>query len=291
VHPRILITRSRHQTSDLATRLEALGAETILIPTIDLAPPTTYAPLDAILSSPEAEAADQAKPDWLLFTSANAVEAFHRRALHLQQAATPPDSPKDRVPRLRGSLTAAKVGEAPQTPETHTKIAAIGPATARALTAIGLPADLIPPHAIAESLAQSLLPHITPGRTRVLLIRAETARDHLPDTLTTAGAHVTIVPAYRTVIPAESIPQLQHLFADPANWPDAITFTSSSTATNLLSLLEVATLPLPPEILRASIGPITSQTLRDLGHPPHLEATESNIPSLVQTLAGHFHLA
>jgi len=259
--PRILITRSRHQTSDLAAHLQALGADPILIPAIALAPPETYAPLDAALANLHTF-------NWLVFTSANAVDAFHQRL----------------DPKPPATFNSAKTA----------KTAAIGPATARALTEIGLPPDLVPPQAIAESLAHALLPHIVPGQTRVLLIRAETARNILPEALRSAGADLTIVPAYRNLIPEDSIPLLQALFRTPTTWPDAITFTSSSTATNLLALLEAAGLTLPSDgaiagegktILRASIGPITSRTLRDLGYPPHLESPEATIPSLVETLA------
>jgi len=243
--PRVLITRSPHQASALADLLRASGLEPILIPTIELAPPTTFAPLDAALAHLD-------RFHWLLFTSANAVEAFATRL----------PNPYSLFP-------------AP------CRIAAIGPATARALEAIGLAPTLIPPQAVAESLAAALLPHATPG-TRFLLIRAEAARDVLPETLTAAGAEVTIAPAYRTVIPQDSVPVIRDLFAEPQNYPDAITFTSSSTATNLLALLEAAGLSLPPEIQRISIGPITSQTLRDLDLPPHAEAAQPTIPALVE---------
>jgi len=197
---------------------------------------------------------------WLIFTSANAVQAFHQRRQALST-----------LYPLPSTLCTS----------------AIGPTTARALQQIGITPTLIPPTAIAESLAEALIPHArqpdgTP--TRFLLIRAETARDHLPDTLRAACAKVTIAPAYRTITPPDSLAKLQALFSDSANYPDAITFTSSSTAQNLLNLLSEANLTLPPEILRASIGPITSQTLRDLGHPPHLEAAEPTIPALVQIL-------
>ena len=254
---RILVTRSLHQTSSLAEHLRALGAEPILVPTITLAPPSTYAPLDTAM-------ADLDGFDWLVFTSANAVQAFASRW----------------------------TVRAPFIP----KIAAIGPATARALTDIGLRTDLLPPQAIAESLAQTLLPHVTPGQTRVLLVRAETARDHLPEVLRAAGAELTLAPAYRTVVPESSIPLLQELFRAAASWPDAITFTSSSTATNLMALLHAAGLTLPPDgpgdkrILRASIGPITSETLRELGYPAHIEAREATVPSLVKTLAQALNL-
>lgn len=253
--PRILVTRSAHQTSTLAEALRALGADPILIPTISLAPPTTFAPLDAAI-------ANLSSFHWLLFTSANAVQAFAHRA------------------NLPLSFTPA--------------IAAIGPATALALAGIGLTPTLIPPTAVAESLAAALLPHaLQPNRaaTRMLLLRAEHARDHLPETLRSAGAHLTVAPVYRNLIPHDSIPLLQALFRTPETWPNAITFTSSSTATNLLTLLDAAHLTLPEPILRASIGPITSATLRTLGLPPHIESPQANIPSLVHTLAQALHLS
>ena len=121
----------------------------------------------------------------------------------------------------------------------------------------------------------------------MLLIRAEQARDILPEALTAAGAHLTIANAYRNQTPPDSIPALQQLFTAPANYPDAITFTSASTARNLIALLEAANLTLPPGITLASIGPITSQTLRDLGHEPSCEAPEPTIPALIQSLLNH----
>jgi uroporphyrinogen-III synthase len=283
-HSRILITRSPHQASELADALRAHDASPILIPTIELTAPTTYAPLDAALTH-----LDQFH--WLLFTSANAVEAFHHRLSSMEAVST------NQVPQgfSLGSHRPAREGAlAPGAcfPSPGPKIAAIGPATARALTTIGLTPTLIPPQAVAESLATALLPHAlqpaaVPGQatpTRFLLIRAEQARDHLPETLRAAGADVTIAPAYRTIIPTASVDQIQTLFADPKNHPDAITFTSSSTAENLFALLKSANLTLPPEILRASIGPITTQTLCNLGFPPQIEAQESTIPSLVEAL-------
>ncbi len=252
-HKRILITRTRHQASDLAAQLEALGATTILIPTIEIVPPASFAALDAALTCLRTPGGKNY--DWLLFTSANAVDAFHRRAqfLHLTQ-----------LPK---------------------KIAVIGPATLAAANAIGLTVDLVPPQYIAESLAAALLPEAL-GKS-FLLVRAAEARDHLPETLTAAGATVTIAEAYRNQLPAESIPVLQTLFASPETYPDAITFTSASTARNLCALLEAANLTLPPTITLASIGPITSETLRNLGHEPTIEASEPTIPALIQSLLAH----
>jgi uroporphyrinogen-III synthase len=284
--PRVLITRSPHQASALADQLRALGADPILIPTIELADPTTFAPLDAALAHLD-------HFHWLLFTSANAVEAFIKRT------ARP----------FENQITAAGDDQVPQgfslgshsPPEKEgalapgvclprgIRIAAIGSATAHALGAAGLHADLLPPQSIAESFAEAVLPHAlqppnSSGQTtptRFLLLRAETAREHLPDTLRAAGADVTIAPVYRNVVPSGSIADIRQLFSTRENWPAAITFTSSSTATNLLALLETSDLTLPQEIRRISIGPITSQTLRDLNFPPHAEAAEPSIPSLV----------
>jgi uroporphyrinogen-III synthase len=246
---RILVTRAPHQASELATQLEAFGAIPILVPTIEIAPPTSFAALDAALTC-------LGTYDWLLFTSANAVEAFHRRAQFLRLTQLPKH------------------------------IAVIGPATLRAANNISLTVDLLPTQYVAESLAEALLPE-APGKS-FLLVRAAEARDHLPQTLTAAGATVTIAEAYRNQLATESIPALQQLFASPEHYPDAITFTSASTVRNLCNLLEAASLTLPSDITLASIGPITSQTLRDLGHAPTIEASEPTIPALVQSLTTHF---
>ena len=146
--------------------------------------------------------------------------------------------------------------------------------------------DLIPPKYIAESLVEALVPYAS--GSNMLLIRAEQARDILPEALNSAGATVTIANAYLNQIPPHSIPALKQLFSNPATYPDAITFTSASTARNLIALLETADLTLPTGITLASIGPITSQTLRDLGHQPTVEAPEPTIPALIQSLLLHF---
>ncbi len=251
---RVLITRTRHQASTLAAELEARGAHPILVPTIEIAPPNSFSALDAALAAIRSY-------DWLIFTSANAVEAFHRRAQFHHLTA---------IPR---------------------RIAVIGPATARAVEAIGLQVDLIPPRYIAESLAEALLSqaHTQDGTpANILLVRAEQARDILPETLIAAGANLTIADAYRNQVPPEAAPTLKALFATSETHPQAITFTSASTATNLFNLLEAADITLPPGIVLASIGPITSHILRELGYNPDIEAAEPTIPSLVAALEAHF---
>ncbi|HEY6414555.1 MAG TPA: uroporphyrinogen-III synthase [Edaphobacter sp.] len=274
---RILITRTRHQASELAFELKALGAIPILIPTIEIISLETYAPLDAALARLD-------QYDWLIFTSANAVEVFHQRL----------PSPQDRVPHPRDGLPIAKMGNRKSDPLFSTqpklpRIAVIGPATAKAVQGIGLTVDLTPPRYIAESLVEALTPYAP--NSRMLLIRAERARDILPEALTAAGAYLTIADAYRNRTPIESIPALQQLFSLPANYPDAITFTSASAARNLIELLETVDLTLPTVITLASIGPITSKTLRDLGHSPTIEASEPTIPALIQSLLTHLSQA
>jgi uroporphyrinogen-III synthase len=118
-----------------------------------------------------------------------------------------------------------------------------------------------------------------------MLIRAEEARDAIPEALRAAGHRISIVPAYRNITPADTLPALARIFAAPESCPDIITFTSSSTARNLFALLENAGIALPHGIVLASIGPITSATLRELGCEPTLEAAEATIDSLVAAIA------
>lgn len=248
--PRVLVTRAAHQGSELADRLRALGAEPVLIPTIQTVPPSSFAALEAALGRLDTF-------DWLLFTSANAVEVFAARC----------PNPAALPMRLQ--------------------VAAIGSSTRRKLEQAGIAVHLVPEKAVGESLAAALLPFArrqNGAAARFLLVRAEDGRDVLPQTLRDAGAEVVIAPAYRTVIPQGSVEQLQHLFRIPGAPPAAITFTSSSTARNLVSLCQAAAVQLPESALRISIGPITSQTLADLGLPPHAEAPEATVASLAQTV-------
>jgi uroporphyrinogen-III synthase len=242
---RILVTRAAGQVSKLAELLQAEGAETILIPTIEIVPPSSYEGLDAAIRSLN-------RFDWLIFTSANAVQCFMRRAEQLGMR-----------PAVR-------------------RIAVIGLATARAVTVSGLAAevDLMPPVAIAETLAEWLVPHA--NGAKMLLVRAAAARNVLPYALTKAGAEVTVAEAYENVVPRESADLLWKLFMDAP--PDAITFTSASTAQNLMAILKAVLLDIPATAVLASIGPITSQAMRELGLEPTLEADEASIPALVAAL-------
>ena len=154
---------------------------------------------------------------------------------------------------------------------------------------IGLQAGVIPPTFTAQSLAETLRPEAS-GK-RFLLVLAEAAPTILSDGLESAGGQVTVAAAYSNRIPASSLQAIASLFSNPGNCPDAVTFTSASTAANLVALLEASGLTLPAAVVRASIGPITSRALRDLGLPPHIQASESTIPALVAALELHFQSA
>jgi uroporphyrinogen-III synthase len=265
---RVLITRAPHQASALAEALRECGCEPVLVPAIEIAPPTSTCALDASIASVTSF-------DWLIFTSANAVQAFAERYLALQGRA------------FRPSVKYLEEGGCLIPTEGRPLVAAIGPATARAVVQhLEAEPSVVPQQAVAESFAEALLPYALQAdrtSTRFLLIRAESAREYLPDTLRMAGAEVDIVAAYCTVIPSSSVEAVRTLFRDAA--PDAIAFTSSSTATNFRALMEAAGVALPEATRRISIGPITSQTMRELGMAPHAEAAEANVASLAAAVA------
>lgn len=192
--------------------------------------------------------------DWLIFTSANAVEYF-----------------SDRWNRIK-SPTGNRLP----------KIAVIGPATAAAVQQAGLRVDLIAARYTAEALAETLVPEAE--GEHFLIVRAAEARDVIPEAITRAGGKVTIAKAYRNRIPTESIPAVQQIFTSPENYPDVILFTSASTVHNLIALLEASGISFPSGISLASIGPITSRALSEHGLTPHIEATESTVEGLIEAL-------
>ena len=246
---RILITRARHQAQSLASALEEKGATVVAIPAIEIVPPDSYDALDAALWNAR-------RYQWLVVTSANGAEVL-----------------AERLSVLKLRIAALDV----------LKIAAIGPATARALGEMGLHVDEVPKQAIAESLVESLRDQVS-GKN-VLLVRAKVARDVLPEELRSAGAIVDVVDAYQTVVPTTSADDLRLIFAAASRMPDVVTFTSSSTVTNFFRLLHEANVSAwPTAMAAASIGPITSQTLRHHGIEPAVEAMEYTIPGVVEAL-------
>ncbi len=244
---RILVGRARHQASALSSGLRELGATVVEIPFIEIRKPRSYKPLDSALKNlPDY--------DWLILTSANGVEAVWERLrkLHL----------------TRRHLK-------------HLKVAAIGPATRKAIEKRGIKVNVVPEEYVAESVVESLRDQVA-GK-RVLLARARVARDVIPRELRKLGAKVDVVEAYETVIPQSSRTRLRTILKNSKRRPDVITFTSSSTVRNFVSLLGKD--PLLDGIRLASIGPITSSTLRELGLPVDIEATEYTIPGLIKAIA------
>ena len=244
---RILVGRARHQAGALSTELRKLGATVIEIPFIEIHKPKSFKPLDAALET-------LTTYDWLILTSVNGVEAMWNRVEKLRLAT------KD----LR-----------------DLRIAAIGPATKKALTQRGLHVDIVPKEYVAESVVRSLKKNIK-GK-RVLLVRARVARDVIPRELRKAGAHVDVVEAYETVVPRSSRARLRAALKNQNKRPHVVTFTSSSTVKNFVQLLGPRRANLDG-IRMASIGPVTSATLREQGLPVDIKAKEFTIPGLTDAI-------
>jgi len=164
-------------------------------------------------------------------------------------------------------------------------VAAIGPATQREIEEHGLKVAVTPEKYVAESVVDALKGK-TEGK-RVLLVRAKVARDVLPIELKKAGAKVDVAEAYETHIPAGAKAKLNRLFVSDSTRPDIVTFTSSSTATNFFSLLEKEHYHAVREIWLASIGPVTSETLRQAGFKTNIEALEYTMEGLALAIAKH----
>ncbi len=248
----VVVTRSRAQAGELADRLEALGAKVLEFPTIQVIEPEDWGPVDAALRS-------AGSYDWIVFTSANAVEAVVSRLASI------------------GLGTGALAG---------TRVAAVGPATAARCAGHGIAADFIPDEHRAEGLLEGLTQRgVGPG-ARVLIPRALEAREVLPETLRERGATVDVVPVYRTVRGAGDPVVLERLREGST---DVVTFTSSSTVRHFVALTSALDLGVAlAGVLVASIGPVTSRTARDLGLEVGAEAEDSTIDGLVRAVRKHF---
>ncbi|MGC1450505.1 MAG: uroporphyrinogen-III synthase [Candidatus Sulfotelmatobacter sp.] len=263
---RVLVGRAKHQAGALSGELRERGATVIEIPFIEIRKPKSFKPLDRALKSLDTY-------DWLILTSVNGVEAMWERMckLALKQGHL-------------GSLS----------------VAAIGPATKKAVEQRGQRVHVIPKEYVAESVVRSLKNRVR-GK-RVLLVRAKVARDVIPSELRKAGAHVDVVEAYETLVPQSSRIRLRAALKSTKRRPHVVTFTSSSTVRNFVELLgshRAARVSLArgrerprhtglDGILMASIGPVTSATLRDLGLPVDIAAKEFTIPGLVAALVKTF---
>ena len=248
---RVLVTRASHQASKLSDGLRALGAEPVEVPLLEIRPPDSFDSLDRALRQLD-------QYDWIILTSANAVGAMADRAAALGFAF-----------ELSGT----------------TKVAAVGEATAAAARKIGLRIAFVPENYVAESLLTGLAGQVE-GQ-RILLARAAVARDVIPEALRAARASVDVVDAYQNVFPESAPEQLRRALAEGI---DAATFTSSSSASHLAEAAGRAGLAFPFDGVHAvSIGPITSQTLRELGWTPSAEAEASDIPGLIAAVVAVSH--
>lgn len=242
----VLVTRARSQASKLTARLEQLGAKVIETPAISIEDPADdYAALDAAIGN-------LSDYQWLIFTSVNGVEHFFARLFAAGKDA-----------RAMG----------------YAKVAAIGSATAEKLKAYGIIADALPQEFRAEGVLEALKGKLPP-HAKILLPRAQEAREILPEKLREQGALVDVVPAYRTVAAAVDGETLKAQLA--GGEIDLVTFTSSSTVTNLIQI--VGSAAALAGVKTAAIGPVTADTANKNGIEPDIVAKKYTIDGLVEAI-------
>ena len=253
---RVLVTRPREQAAELVDRLTALGAESIEAPMIRMAPPEDPDPLLRAASNPDAF-------DWIIFTSANAVDAFMTALL---------DGERD-VRALKGP-----------------RICTSGTATADKLATYAIKADLIPREFRADAVVASLLALGSMAGVRVLLPRADIGREVIAEQLREAGAEVTEVIAYRTILEdaqREGDPDIYGMLLEGRI--DVATFTSPSAIRNFAKIYgadQVA--DLLKNTVVATIGPVTTDAARQLGIPVTIQPKTYTVPALVDAIAAHY---
>lgn len=248
----VVVTRTREQASALVALLSAAGARCLEVPTLEIGPPDDFTPLDQALKN-------LSRYKWVIFTSANGVAAFMNRLFSQGQD----------VRALGGS-----------------KLAAIGPATAQALETWGLTADVVPPAFKAEDLLEALSPYVAAG-DRILLARAQVAREVLPQGLAHLGAQVDVAPVYQALPPGGIPPEAESAFKEGR--VDILTFTSSATVHNFVKLLGPERFQaLAQKATVAAIGPITGATLQEYGITPEIQPPDFTIPALAAAIIDHF---
>ena len=247
---RIVVTRAAADNAALAQRIRQLGAEAIEFPTIGAAAPDSYLQLDSAIGRVETF-------DWIIFTSATAVERFMERLRVLQVD-------------IRAAARA--------------QIAAIGPATAARLRHYGLRVAAVPREYRAEALSEALGEGAIAG-ARILIPRAQIAREVLPELLRDKGAtEVVVAPSYKTVTPSHfDGERIRELVRSGAI--DLVTFTSSSTVTNFRAMLDMGIVPLKA----AAIGPITAETARACGFDVVITPSVYTVDSMLDAILKHFH--
>ena len=250
---RVLMTRTKEQAGELAVRLASYGAEPVEAPTITIAPPLDWAPVDHAISEIRTY-------DWIIFTSVNGVSRFMTRLL------------------ARGLDSRSLAGR---------RLCCIGPRTAQELEKFGVRADVVPAEYQAEGVLAALNRRDV-EKTRILIPRAEVARELLPDELRAAGAHVDVIPVYRTLMPDQNSVGWRRELMD--HRIHVATFTSSSTVRNFVMMLGgvEAVKPLLRSVMIACIGPITAKTAGEYGLTVSVMPSENTIPALVDAIAHHY---
>jgi len=250
---RVVLTRALEQAREFSQLLAAYGAEPVEAPTIQIVPPASWQAIDDAMTRLSAY-------QWLIFTSVNGVRPFMDR-LH----------------------TAGKDARA----LANLRLCAIGPRTAQELGAYGLTPDIVPTEFQAEGVIAALA-HVGIRGSRILIPRAEVAREILPEQLRELGATVDVIPVYRTIAPALDVAFLTQQLHDGR--VAAVTFTSSSTVRNFVDLFggRDVVISLLAGVVVACIGPITARTAEEYGLTVSVMPTENTVPALAEAIVKHF---
>lgn len=252
----IIVTRSASQSGRFSEQLSILGAEVIHCPTIEIKPPESFQEMDECLRQGHIY-------DWVIFTSVNGVRSFESRMKEL-----------DLDIRLFNKA----------------KFAGIGAASRKAIKELGVRVDFVPEKFTAKGFVtefQQIYPDLK--GVKVLFPAANIAREAIPEKLTELGAEVTRLTAYQTVAPEHNSKELLEMFEQ--NIINLVTFTSSSTAENFLALFNEKEKKVLRDIIKtASIGPMTSNTLRNYGIEPLIEPEKHTIPGLVEGIVNYYKM-
>lgn len=252
---KIVVTRTREQASNLMAGLEENGADCLECSTIDIHPVDSYEILDDELNRLK-------EYHWIIFSSLNGVKYFFER--------------------IQSKGMDARDLKGPD-------IAVVGKSTADLLHTYGVNADLIPPVFTSEGLAESLLDQGVEGRN-ILIPRAEKAREILPETLRGAGAQVVIAPVYKNIPPAGSKEELRQELE--AGLVDMVTFTSSSTVRNFLTMVGAEDSNELQDLFNgvkiAAIGPITAKTVTDNGLKVDVQPAEYTIAAMIKEIVSYY---
>jgi uroporphyrinogen III methyltransferase/synthase len=250
----VLVTRPRAQAAELVQRLESAGATVSVAPTIRVIPPEDRGPLLRT-------AADPSQFDWIVFASANAVDAFIDAVTEVGAV-------------VRGS-------------DPRPKVCAVGSRTAERLRERGVGVALVPSEFRAEALVDALAASSPLSEAKVLLPRSEIGREVIADRLRAAGALVTDVVAYRTVAdePVDNGLDVRAMLGKREI--DVVTFTSPSAVRNFVQMHGPGSAELLGNAIIAVIGPVTGDAARELGITIHVQPSTYTVSAMVDRLVAY----